>query len=407
MPTSDVDFEILFLGGGFRTTTFLASAPWLLKRRIGIVEKRTRVGGGDFHGYAIQSTSIGSRFFKDIDLKADFAPLLSDDLVGKVANAKGPIDLRQLASALDRVGAVLTGALPAEAVMTGCAGREIVVCGGAPRVTLDTGQELTSRHLVIATGRHELLHPALEMWRDKTILSGHLLNPAEEARTLDTLDMHPTKPIVVAGSSHSAMSALRVLLALRARAPQKFGKREILVLQRSKARLFYSSREEARIYQDLNREVPVTDAAVCSASGNVFRDTGLRHESKAIFLRASQGQISQVSMMPISLLQDQRDLYDRAALIVQALGYVGRTPKIMHSSGRMVRAPDTPFRLAADRQGRVLIDGSHRNDITALRLDPTPPEYQDNAQYGQELYRDLSTRLSEHLKILRPTRWPS
>ncbi|KZC96516.1 MULTISPECIES: hypothetical protein [Clavibacter] len=393
MRAEEPDLDILFVGGGFRTTSFLASAPWLLGTRLGIVERRPSLGGGDYHDYGILSTSVGARFLKDVDLAGDWPELWRSPVVREVATAEGPVDLRELAAALDRIGQAVTSALPDGAVLSGRHASEVEIGGSHPSVSLTSGETLRARHVVLATGRREPPHPALAPWPDTTLLSGRVLDPRTRPRILELVRARPGAPIVVAGSSHSAMSALRVLLDMRAADPRTFAGHRIEVLERSPARLFYGSLEEARRSQVPEREILATPEAVCGVTGAVFRDTGLRHESKLLYTRLWDGAVPDVQLVRDTDVEHEADRLGEAALIVQALGYVGRAPVLTMRGQGVLRAADSRRRVDADVRGRLLVEGRRRDDVTALRLDPTPPGHRDNAQYGQDLYAHLSDRL--------------
>jgi hypothetical protein len=97
--------EVGFVGGGFRTTTFLASAWPELAGRVDVFDAGDRLGAGAFADYAVRSTSVGSRFLKDVRFEGPLSRLRGHPAVAAVAAAGVPVGLRAVGAALDEVGA--------------------------------------------------------------------------------------------------------------------------------------------------------------------------------------------------------------------------------------------------------------------------------------------------------------
>ncbi len=391
MQTNSRQFDLLIVGGGFRTTALLASAPWLLTRRLGIVEMRGSLGGGDFHEYDTTSTSIGSRFLKDADPSLDIE---RDKLVREVVTSSKPVELPLLAQALDRVGEALLQRLSAGELIPQHA-KEVRLGANGPAVLLQDGSSATSRHMLLATGRHELPSQALERWGSKRVLSGDFIRrhpPSVVSRSLGEKG-----PIVIAGSAHSAMSALDSILKRRDHGDERYVGRDVIVTQRSPARLYYTSADDARNDQVPGRERLVQETSICPQTGAVHRDSGLRGRSRDLFVALWEGAIPFVQLAPVRHLDEKEGLFDRAALIVQALGYVGRAPTLRNRSGEVIREADAASRFPATHDGRAIIDGAAVNDLSILRVDPTPPELRDSAAYGQGLNRAIARHIRTQL----------
>jgi hypothetical protein len=395
--------DLVLVGGGYRTTTLLASAPDLLERRTSVVEADRSLGAGGFSRYAITSTSVGSRFFKEVD-RDRFGSVLADPVVTRVADARNPVPMPDLAAALDRLGQAVTESLGERLIL----GRRVLavdVRSHGPGVTLTfaDGTIIRSGVAVLATGRTEREHPALRPFRDRTWLSGAVISREGRARLEATLAAADGGEVVIAGCSHSAMSALGVMLearsSLRGRIARYRGP-AVTLLRRSPTRLMYDSVEAARAGQIPAREQLLeSDADVCPDSGIVFRDSGLRHEARQLFCDLWAGRVEGARVRDVDDLDRAEPLLDRAKLVVQALGYHGAAPDI-RLDGRLVRPTDSPERLVADEDGAAVLAGRPHQALSVLRVEPTPPELRDHAVYGARLYARLAGRLNRQLSEL-------
>ncbi|MET7986963.1 hypothetical protein [Streptomyces sp. NPDC005281] len=398
MPQPAVDSDIAFIGGGFRTTTFLSSAPALLRHRVRVYERGTGVGPGGFARYGITTTSIGSRFLKHLDLSGPFAALAHSPAVMDVARAEQPVAMPRLAGALTTLGRTLQGALGAEGVRLD----STVVAVHADRaghrvdVRLADGSTETSGHAVLATGRTERAHPELAPWRAKVLLSSTVIATAHRTEIKERLLAANGRPVVVAGSSHSAMSALRILLDLRAEVRAEHPGAplpEVQVVRRGPARLMHDSADLARRDQVPCRERPFDPARdICPSTGIVYRDSGLRHQSRALYCALWAGELPGAALVDASVLADASDRFDEAAFVVQALGYHGQAPDL-YLDGVLVRPGDSPDRLLADDDGALLVSGTAHPLLSVLRVEPTPLDRRDNTAYASDLYRRLAGRL--------------
>ncbi|MFF4486152.1 hypothetical protein ACFY0F_06570 [Streptomyces sp. NPDC001544] len=399
------DSDIAFVGGGFRTTTFLSSAPGLLRRRIRVHERGSTLGPGGFARYGITTTSIGSRFFKHVDLSGPFAAPGRSRTLTDVARAEQPVAMPRLATALTELGRTLQDALGPDGVRLGSTVVAVHAESARQRVTLELadGTRESSRHAVLATGRIERPHPELAPWRAKVLPSGTVISTGHRAEIKDRLLGAAGRPVVIVGCSHSAMSALQTLLLLRAEARAEHPGALLPALQvvrRGPARLVYDSADLARSGQKPGRERlfdPVAD--VCPATGIVYRDSGLRHESRALYCALWAGEVPGATLLDAPVLADAADRFDRAGLIVQALGYHGQAPDI-HLDGALLRSGESPDRLLADDDGALLLNGTPQSLLSVLRVEPTPLDRRDHSVYGSDLYHRLARRLD---RLVAPT----
>ncbi|MDZ5146349.1 FAD/NAD(P)-binding protein [Microbacterium testaceum] len=389
---TDGHYEVAIIGGGFRATALLAASPELRARRVAVIERRGNLGGGDMHDYWTTSTSAGDRFVKDADLSLT---AFHDEAVRAVTTSPEPVMLPVLAAALDTIGQSVLNAgthlslVPIEA-------HEVQIGGPFNRVKLSNGEEITTAHVVLATGRQELLAEELVPFRDKVVLSGKFLAQAEPVLVRRALEGQG--PIVIAGCAHSSMSALREILRRRDAGDVRYIDREIIVVRRSAPRLYYPNLERAVREQRAGRERLTDPRSICRLTGAVHRDSGLRGESREIYLRLWAGRIPHARLFDIDHLMDATVELTRSALIVQALGYVGRAPLITDADGTTIRDPSARSRLAATADGRALIHGRPSGQLSILRVDPTPPHLRDHAGYGQGLNRQMADRVLRQLK---------
>ncbi|MFF8423843.1 hypothetical protein ACF07Y_01610 [Streptomyces sp. NPDC016566] len=392
------DSDIAFVGGGFRTTTFLSSAPGLLRRRIRVYERGTTVGPGGFARYGITTTSIGSRFFKHLDPSGPFASLARSRALADVVHAEQPVAMERLATALTALGGTLADALGPEGVRLGSAVVAVHADSRQRRVVLQLsdGSTESARHVVLATGRTERPHPELARWRSKVLASGTVISVGHRQDVKDRLLAAAGRPVVVAGCSHSAMSALQTLLDVRAELRSEHPGAPLpalRVVRRGPARLMYDSADLARLGQVPGRERPFDPVAdVCPATGIVYRDSGLRHQSRALYCALWAGEVPGAALVDAPVLGDAADGFDEAALIVQALGYHGRAPDI-HVDGVPARPGDSPARLLADDDGALLLSGTAHPLLSVLRVEPTPLDRRDDTAYASDLYERLASRL--------------
>jgi len=401
-----VTYDLIFVGGGFRTTTLLASAPHLLDHRLAILERGQSVGPGGFGNYAITTTSIGSRFLKDVQFCGPFARLSRDHTVTTVATATQPVPMRELAGALSELGQTLCDTLGRDRVHLNSRVVAVDVRSAGPGVVaeLGDGRRIAARFAVLATGRHERQHPSLAPWRAKTVLSSHIISARHRAGFKERLVSVGAQSIVIAGCSHSAMSALSVLLDLCAELQaDKAGymRPAITVLRRSGTRLMYDDTAQADAQQVPGRELifdPLRD--VCPVTGIVFRDSGLRHESRTLFCDLWAGNIDRAHLVDAPSLSDSAALLDSAGLVVQALGYHGNAPDIL-IDGNLARPADSSSRLLADEHGAAILQDRPHDALSVLRVEPTPADKRDNAAYGSGLSQRLATRLTRQLDSAR------
>ncbi|WP_457062253.1 hypothetical protein [Mycobacteroides abscessus] len=262
--------------------------------------------------------------------------------------------------------------------------------GGQIALVGSRGIIASAKHVVVATGRAERLHPTLVGWRNKVVLSNSVIRHSRRRELEQRLMALNGQTVVIVGCSHSAMSVLKTLLDIRSNL--KLRDTKIIVIQRGPARLMYENVEAATINQIPEREVLFkNDRDVCPATGMVFRDSGLRHESRDLYCSLWEGQLPRVDIVRTSL-EDANQIFERSALIVQALGYRGRAPDI-RIDGKVVRSESSVDQLSAHDDGSAVLDGRVQKMLSILRVEPTPADRRDNSAYGAELYEKLAAKL--------------
>lgn len=390
---SEADCDIAFVGGGFRTTTFLASSPQLLSRKIRIIERGSSIGPGAFVDYTANSTSYGSRFLRGISMDDDITSKFQTPDARELAHSEHPVPLSQVAKALSQIGHAITTTLGESQVALNTLVKSVDIqsLGGPIALVGSKGTIARAKHVVVATGRAERLHPALARWRHKVVLSNAVIRHSHRQEVEGKLAGLSGQTVVIVGSSHSAMSALSTLLNIRSNLELRDVK--ILVLQRAPARLMYENVEAAKIKQIPDREVLFRhDRDICPATGVVFRDSGLRHESRNLYCTLWAGGLPGVDLVRATL-DDANHIFDQAGIIIQALGYRGRAPDI-RIDGKIIRSGSSVDRLSADDDGSAILDGSVQKALSVLRVEPTPVDRRDNGVYGAELYQKLAAKLA-------------
>lgn len=392
--------DVVFVGGGFRTISFLASNPSLLEKDLCVIEQTHEIGPGAFRDLSLTSNSNGASFFRHVDRQGAFEWIYDDPIIGSVANATSPVPLQMLAHALARLGQAIAGKLGNESILMG----ESVTCVNVRPQTrypvtimLAGGEAISSKVCVFGTGRQERLHEMLTRWTKKTWLSSKLLSARYREEVYEHLHAIAGSTVVILGCSHSAFAALSLLLDLISRLERSdsgYVPPKVLIVHRRSVHICYPSVEQARREQVAGREEPVNPSRdVCPDTGIVFRDSGLRGASRDLYFSVWRGELLLVKMHRVQRLEDCADLLDNAGMIVQALGYTGRVPEV-RIAGECVRGAGSTLPLEVDDDGFVALPGvEERCHIAALRVDPTPRYLADNGAYGKNLYGRMATRI--------------
>lgn len=175
-----------------------------------------------------------------------------------------------------------------------------------------------SENLVLCCGGREQLLDELKPWQNKTLFAGDFL------RFTDVKAL-PNKPaaIVIVGASHSGFSCAWRLLNDDLFADFA-ASREIVILQRRqkiKLRCRPDFAEQHGIEWDAEQDV-------CPKTGIIFRNAGLRKDAKFLYLNIRDGEEKRVRIQTINRIGDQSELLDKAALVIQASGFIARLPEI-------------------------------------------------------------------------------
>lgn len=172
--------------------------------------------------------------------------------------------------------------------------------------------------LVFCCGAREVPLPELAEYEDRWEGSGSFLMRDD----LDGL-AEDGAPIVIIGASHSAFSCAWRLLHDPLFAEFARG-RDIVVLKR-RERIKLRCTTEFAAAHGIEYD-PEQD--VCPVSGLVFRNAGLRKDAKHLYLDIRDGREQRVRILQMDSLAEQRELLERASLILQATGFASNLPRI-------------------------------------------------------------------------------
>jgi len=217
-----------------------------------------------------------------------------------------------------------------------------------------------SRNLLLCCGAVEKPLPELESRADRWEGSGKFL-------LRDSIDGLPRQPgpVVIVGASHSAFSCAWRLLYDPLLTPCGEG-RDIVILQRReriKLRCTPAFAAAHGIDYDPRRDV-------CPQTGLVFRHGGLRKDAKQLYLDLRDGRETRVRLVTMRSLEEQRELLDSAALILQATGFDAGLPLLERGAVPLeVGAPTVDGELRAPASGEP-IPGLYG---MGLGLDILPP----------------------------------
>jgi hypothetical protein len=193
--------------------------------------------------------------------------------------------------------------------------------------SFDTDGNLLQRSdaLVLCCGAREVSLPELAEYEDRWEGSGSFLMRDD----LDGL-ADDGAPIVIIGASHSAFSCAWRLLY-----DPLFGEfargRDIFVLKR-RERIKLRCTPEFAAAHGIEYD-PEQD--VCPVSGLVFRNAGLRKDAKQLYLDIRDGRETRVRIVQMDSLAEQRELLERASLILQATGFASNLPRIERDGRRI------------------------------------------------------------------------
>lgn len=362
LPSAEPHFGLVFCGGGPAALGPIITAARsgrlgeLLDRGIALVEPGPLGPGGLAH-YRIGANSLGGPFLECLDGLPGTGPfaalrdLPETRLLREHADDHPPLSV--VAPFLTRLGAVVGALLEAHPRCAVFADRAEAVRLTADGVVVTTGsgRELGARRAVLATGGRPL-----GGYADAEVVPGLELAPHRDKvrHSSSLIDARHTPPAVrgkavVVGGSHSAWSAVDLLLAGEAD--------EVTVIHRTGLRLFYDGADAARA--DGYAFDPELD--VCPLNGRVNRYGGLRGRAHEL-ARAALG-LPGADPAPVRLLRagDPQDAeaahkaLAEADVIVMANGFEAALPPLSRADG-------TALTPATGPTGTVVTDRGHLVD---------------------------------------------
>jgi hypothetical protein len=402
MRSQSEQYDAVFLGGGFRGTTFLASNPGLFGKRICLVEQGAVLGAGLFREVSAVTNSAGADFFRRIDPNGPFGRIFNDPIHHGVTNTSQPVTTTALSETLMRLGSEIAVHLRHKSALLQQRALWIDLDRhpSAPVIIkLDNGNSLRSRICVLATGRQERLDRTLWPMRSKTWLSSKVLSHSLREILVQTLRALSDRTIVILGCSHSAFSAVELMLHLflEIEKTDSFYRRpRVRIIQRGLVRLYYPSLERAMAEQIEGRERILDQRQdVCHRTGSVFRYSGLRHNARKLFCDIWCGAVDGVTIERAERFEECWGLIEEAGLVIQAIGYIGNIPEL-RNQGIVVRPRDSSIPLDTDEYGFASIEGAN-DRIAAIRVEPSSRRSQGGATESEDLYLRLGKRILERV----------
>jgi len=183
----------------------------------------------------------------------------------------------------------------------------------------DSGQLIArSENLILCSGGKEKLIEDLKPWRDRVEFGGGFMRRQNLVGLVDDKN-----PIIITSASHSGFScAWRLLNDPLFSAFAKT--RDIVILQRRRQIKLRCRREVALEYGLAWDE----ETDVCSKTGRIFANGGLRKDAKYLYLNIRDGKENRVRLKKIKQICDVRTLLDSASLVIQCAGFVADPPEI-------------------------------------------------------------------------------
>lgn len=389
---SSEPLDLLLIGCGLRGTGLLTANPELFNYRTAVVEAADRLGPGSFAEYSIDSNSAGSDFFGWVDPRGCFGEALTHPDVKTLRAIKGNFSLSLLGRALTHFGAAIARCLPPERLFLRDRVLRLDMHEALCTATLASGRRLVARNAVLATGIRETFRKELTPWESKVVLSSQIVK--DSARTI--LRRSLPAPIAIVGGSHSGYSVAVILREIFAAAPELGC--DITLIQRAPVKLFYSDWNEFRQSDRCPYEtIPDPQRDVCPETGNLFRYSGLRHASKELFRSASRKQIPWLRQIQARELAEAAPWLERAALIVQAMGYESNTVPLFQHGQQFWSGQDRGV-VQPGADGCILSGGGN---LFAMGMDPYP--YCDNSLTPTGQYalrgRQILSRLDPSPKL--------
>lgn len=230
-------------------------------------------------------------------------------------------------------------------------------------------EDIWANSVVMALGGHqpETLIERIEVlpqinlsdFRSQLIMSDTALTPAGLRKVCARIEAAASGVVVIIGGSHSAFSVASAILHAVDQQPSRKSAdalRQIVILHRSRIRVFYSSAHEAVTegYSDFDED------DICPLTRRVHRMGGLRGDGRELYLRyLGLGNRAREGRLRVEQLAQWKDgtgpvlpWLRQAAVVIPALGYVPRYIPVFGCDG-------SPIELAAD-SGNALVDDQCR-----------------------------------------------
>lgn len=403
---SEHDFGTIVAGGGpaglgpIVYAGRIGQLQALLADGVRVIERGPRLGPGSLARYRIPGNSLGVAFLECLEDGIDTGfldPVRAARATTALARHRERYPpLPVVAAYLERIGDAVRQLLERTpdcdvAVDTSVEEVRLLPGGGGALVRTSRrtaaevcSEEATARRVVLALGgrqpsavghTHVLPGLGLDRWAPKVVYSSDVIDRSRLSEEM--IERLRERPVVtVVGGSHSAWSSAYVLLSDEG-VQEQIGRRPaVRILHRHGVRMFYANADDA--LREGYPFDPVED--VCPLSGRVNRFSGLRGEAFELARRTHRfGDAVPADEQVTTLRLDQAngadvvDALDSAGLVVAALGFAARLPRLLAPDGSPLYLRRSGCALAVtDDASPIDVDGRAVTELVAYGLGAGP-----------------------------------
>lgn len=233
-------------------------------------------------------------------------------------------------------------------------------------VDTDGQQRIQSKEIVLATGGKERIHPDLDQFKSKILLSRDvLLLDKQKVRTKILEAKMKSKPlIVILGNGNSGIGALGELAKM-----EEVKGFSVVIAYRSKFYKHFESLDQAR----RNKYNPSADEVSNKSPFPVNRVRALRLAAQEILENAQAGSLGSIKFVKFNENLAECEFLHEAGLIIQAFGYHANSLTFVNTKGKILPLLNVDGLDVVDEHDQLLkIDGAplehaHRVGMGSLK----------------------------------------